>query len=117
MVQIIQEANTNNELDSTAAELLLKTIDINIDLETIKEFKDGKERYNMCKAIDDMKNDARNEGYKLGMDDGYKSGVGDGYISGIKSSIASLMESLNMSLEQAMDALKIKDEMRKNLTL
>ena len=130
VAQILHEANTNTKLDSSAAELLLKTVDIHIDIETIKEFKDGKERYNLCKAIDDMKNDARNEGinigYKSGMNDGYKSGINvgyksgmdAGYISGIKASIESLMESLNMSLEQAMDALKIDDEMRRKfLTL
>ena len=88
------------ELDSCATELLLKTVDIDIDIEAIKEFKDGKEQYNLCKAIDDMKNDARNEGYKSGMDDA------------IKTSIKSLMKSLNLSLEQAMDALQIEEEMR-----
>lgn len=81
-------------------------MDINIAIETIKEFKGGKERYNLCKAIDDMKNDARNEGYKSGMD--------GGYISSMKASLKSLMESLNMSLEQAMDTLKIEDEIRAN---
>lgn len=109
VAQIIQDANSNEELDSCAAKLLLKTIDLNIDIETIKEFKDGKEKYNLCKAIDDIKNDARNEGYK--------SGVDDGYISGIKTSIKSLMESLNISLEQAMDALKIEEGIREKLSL
>ena len=72
----------------------------------------------MCKAIDDMKNNARNEGisigYKSGRDDGYKSGRDDGYISGVKTSIRSLMDSLNMSLEQALDTLKIDDDIRKH---
>lgn len=103
VTQIIQEANTSNELDSCAVELLLKTIDINIDVETIKEVKNGKERYNMCKAIDDMKNNARNEGISIG------------YISGIKTSIKSLMDSLNMSLEQALDTLKVDDDIRKKI--
>ena len=90
-------------------EVLLKTIDIDINIETIKEVNDGKEQYNMCKAIEDMKNDARNEGISIG----YKSGMDDGYISGIKKSIKSLMDSLNMSLEQALDTLKVDDDIRK----
>lgn len=108
----MQEANAMEGLDSSTAELLLKTIDINIDIETIKEFKDGKGRYNLCKAIDDLKNDARNEGYKPGINIGYQNGINEGYISGIKASIKSLMESLNMTLEQAMDALKLEEDMR-----
>ena len=113
VIQILQDAGREDGLDSKAVEVLLNTVDIHIDIETIKEVTNGKERYNMCKAIDDMKNEARNEGYKSGMDEGYKSGINEG----IKASIKSLMESLNMSLEQAMDTLKIDEEMRKNLCI
>lgn len=146
--QILQNANNCNNLDSEAVEVLLNAVDIHVDIETIKEFKDGKEKYNVCKAIEDMKNDARKEGidigYKSGMEellntaeidietikevkdgkerynvckaiedikkDAKKEGIDIGY----KSAIEALMESLNMSLEQALDTLKIDEEIRKN---
>lgn len=62
VTQIFNDVYNDDNVDPYFADILLKTADISINLETIKEIKNGKERYNMCKAIDDMKRDARNEG-------------------------------------------------------
>ena len=71
VTQIFKDAYNDDNIDPYFADILFKTADVSINLETIKEIKHGKERYNMCKAIDDMKNDAKNEGIRIG----YKSGM------------------------------------------
>ena len=74
---------------------------IEIDLDKLKIEKNGKVEYKMIKAFEDIRNDARNEGYKNGMNVGYKSAI--------EVSIKALMETMNLTLEQALDALKITD--------
>ena len=96
-IEHIFESECNNyNIDSDTAKALVEMADLNIDIENIKTERNGKVEYNMCKAIDEIREDARN----------------DGYISGIKMSVKSLMETADITLEQALDMLKIKDELR-----
>ena len=55
----------------------------------------------VCKAIDDMRNDAINEGKKEGRDDT------------LMDAIRNLMDTLKLTSKQAMDALKIPAKDRK----
>lgn len=84
--------------------------------------------YKMCKAFQEITQEAREEGYKSGMDVGYKSGMNEGYNSGMEAgmeagietgmktilyaNVNALMETLNFTLEQALDALKIDKNQR-----
>ena len=95
-----------------------------MDLDKLKEEKEGKVEYKMCKAFQEITKEARDEGYKDGRDAGYKDGVDAGYKNGVDAgykngvdasmtaNITALMETMNLSLEQALDALKITGEYR-----
>ena len=72
---IFNEAYHNYDLDRRASETLLKLVDIDIDLDSIKVYENGKEKYDVCKAIDDMKANARYEGYKSGVQEGIEQGT------------------------------------------
>ena len=67
---IFNEAYHNYDLDRRASETLLKIVDIDIDLDSIKVYENGKEKFDVCKAIDDMKRTARDEGFKSGVQQG-----------------------------------------------
>jgi len=75
-----------------------------MDLDKLKEEKDGKVKYKMCKAFQEITQEARDKGYKDGIDAGYKNGI--------DASVTALMETMNLTLEQALDALKITGENR-----
>ena len=120
MIHFLKDECEKYRIDLDTATTLKYMADLKIDLENLKIMIDDKEEYKMCKAIDELQEDFKNEGYKLGLDEGYKSGMNEGYksgtdigyITGLKESTQSLMESLNISLEQALDMLKIKDSIR-----
>ena len=50
-------------------------MEINMDLNKLKEEKEGKVEYKMRKTFQEITQEARNEGYKDGVDAGYKSGI------------------------------------------
>ena len=114
--QLFLEEAENYSLDREAAAALIGMAGIDMDLDKLKEEKDGKVEYKMCKAFQEITKEARDEGYKNGRDDGYKNGKDDGYKNGVNASIianvTALMETMNLSLEQALDALKITGEYR-----
>lgn len=68
--QIFKEANDRYDLDKNASNTLLKLADIKIDMEDIKTVVDGKEKYDVCKAVEIMKANARAEGKKEGIKQG-----------------------------------------------
>ncbi|ORT99607.1 hypothetical protein D081_1757 [Anaerovibrio sp. JC8] len=74
--------------------LLVKGECANVEL----KLSEGKEKINMCKAIEDMKNDARNEGRA------------DAQLTSIRN----VMTNLGVSLQRAMEILGIPAESRKN---
>ncbi len=106
VAQIFQKEAENYTLDKEAATALLGMVGIQMDLDKLKEEKDGKVEYKMCKAFQEITQEARN--------DGYSSGKNDGIHKGISDSIQALMETMNLTLEQAMDALKISEEQRRH---
>ena len=75
------------------------------DMETIKEIKHGKERYNMCKAIDDMKNDAKNEGIRIGYKSGMLVTLHNLYIEKLLS-LEKAAENASMTVEEFLIATK-----------
>lgn len=91
----------NYELDLDAATALTKMADLEVNIENLKVIKNGKVEYKMCKAIEEIKEDARDEGYKSGIE------------ATMHNNVKSLMETMHLTLEQALDALKITDEDRK----
>lgn len=64
---------------------------IDMDLDKLKEEKNGKVEYKMCKAFQEITKEARDEGYKDGINAGYKNGV--------DASVTALMETMNLTLE------------------
>lgn len=95
-------------MDREAAAALIGMAGIKMDLDKLKEEKDGKVEYKMCKAFQEITQEAREEGYKDGVESGYKDGVD----ANTHASVTALMETMNLSLDQALDALKITGERR-----
>lgn len=65
--QILNDVYNDDNLNIYVDKILLKTIGVSFDLETIIEIKNGKERVKLIKAIEDMINEGRNEGFQLGV--------------------------------------------------
>ena len=85
-------------MNREAAATLIEMAGIKMDLDKLKEGKYGKMEYKMCKAFQEITQEAREEGYKDGVD------------ANTHASVTVLMETMNLSLEQALDALKITGE-------
>ena len=98
--QLFLEEAENYSLDREAVAALIGMAGIDMDLDKLKEEKDGKVEYKMCKAFQKITKEAR--------DDGYKNGVN----ASIIANVTALMETMNLTLEQALDALKITGENR-----
>ncbi len=94
-----QKCNEYKKLDRNTLMLLCDLIGFK-NKKMIKErIMEGKE---MCKALEDIENDARKEG----MEEGLKEGMAEGLTRAIKN----LMESLNISVVRAMEILKMSEE-------
>ena len=101
MIQLLTKECEKYKIGLDTATALKYMADLKIDLEKLKVISDGKEEYKMCKAIEELQEDYRNEGY----------------IIALKESVKSLMNSLNVSLEQALDLLNIEKSIREKLYL
>ena len=55
-----------NRMDRDSINAILGIAGINANLEDIKQYENGRETYNMCKAFDDHKESGRREGYNAG---------------------------------------------------
>lgn len=53
-------------MDRDSINAILGIAGINANLEDIKQYENGRETYNMCKAFDDHKESGRREGYNAG---------------------------------------------------
>lgn len=100
--QILNDVYNDDSLSIYVDKILLNTIGVSFDLETIIEIKNGKERVKMIKALEDIRNEGKAEGMDIG------------YLKALKENVDSLMKSLNITLEQALDTLNIDNEIRKN---
>ena len=95
--QLFRDEAEKYTIDRDVAAALLGIAGIEMNLDKLKVEANGKVEYKMIKAFEDIRNDAREEGFKTGMN------------AGIENSIKALMETMNLTLEQALDALKITD--------
>jgi len=102
--KIFQQDADNYSLDREAAAALLGIVGMKMDLDKLKEEKDGKVEYKMCKAFEEITKEARDEGYKSGMDMGMETIM--------YANVTALMETMNLTLEQALNALKIDKKYR-----
>lgn len=109
MIQLLTKECEKYKIGLDTATALKYMAELKIDLEKLKVISDGEEEYKMCKAIEELQKDYRNEGYKSGLDEGYNIAL--------KESVKSLMNSLNVSLEQALDLLNIEKTIREKLYL
>jgi predicted transposase YdaD len=70
----------------------------------------------MCKAIEDMRADAKAEGIEEGRAEGRAVGIEEGRAEGktesLVSSIKNVMDSIHVSIEEAMDILKVDPQKR-----
>ena len=89
LYQVTHEEKRFSELDEDSANLINTVTGSGLKFEV----KGG--RVNMCTAIDEMRKESRNEGRQEGRDEG------------ILSSLKNLMANMNLTLQQAMDALGI----------
>ena len=85
LYQVTHEEKRFSELDEDSANLINTVTGSGLKFEV----KEG--RVNMCTAIDEMRKESRNEGKD----------------EGILSSLKNLMANMNLTLQQAMDALGI----------
>lgn len=97
MQEILHQDSRSRCLDKETASAILGIIGVKIDLNNIKVLNNHTEEYDMCKAWEDMKTDARNEGIE---DEQRKN-------------VDSLIKNLHLTLEQALDALEISSTDRK----
>ena len=65
----------------------------------------------MCKALDDLIEQGVEQGIERGIEQGIEQGIERGKVFALKN----LMETLQLTLEQAMNALKIPQEERGKL--
>ena len=101
MAQVLkQNPKEYSQLDRESIKAILGLIGETIELDKIKETNEREEEvYNMCKAFEDN----RLEGIRIGEERGQQKGEKLARTEALKN----LMESLNISLEEAMKLLKI----------
>ncbi len=92
----IEKYGAHREIDETVIDTIMSTA--NVQLERDKEG----ERKMSCSLLDRVKE----AGWKEGREEGREEGKEEGVLSSVKN----LMETLHLSAEQAMDALKISGE-------
>ena len=100
-MKLFLEESPKYTLDRETVAAMFGIAGIKVDLDKFKYENNGKVEYKMIKGLQDYMDDVRNEGYQSGMDDGYRA------------SVQSLMDTMHLTLEQALDALKITGEARK----
>ena len=105
MAQVLkQNPKEYSQLDRESIKAILGLIGETIELDKIKETNEREEEvYNMCKAFEDN----RLEGIRIGEEKGIKIGQQKGEKLARTEALKNLMESLNISLEEAMKLLKI----------
>ena len=72
-----------------------------------KNVRTEKEMDHMCNLSKGVENRGIRKGIRIGMDQGITKGIAQGHEEERLNSIRSLMEILNLTLDQAMQALKI----------
>ncbi len=91
-------------LDRDTAEIIAIITDNDRVLERLDEYE-LKGEYNMCKAMDELKEDWMTKGIECGIEQGIEQAILD--------AIRNLMQTMQFTVEQAMDALLVPKEDRK----
>ena len=94
-----------------------KIIAVHLDVKELKK-KVIEEEEDMCKAyrelVKDWKQEGRLEGKREGRQEGRQEGILEGQKNRLIQDIQNLMDSLRLTAEQAMDALKIEGQERED---
>ena len=108
--QLIQKDPRYSRMDRDSANL------INAVTNSKLTYPEEGDEIDMCKAIDDMRADAKAEGIEEGRAEGRAVGIEEGRAEGktesLVSSIKNVMDSIHVSIEEAMDILKVDPQKR-----
>ena len=108
--QLIQKDPRYSRMDRDSANL------INAVTNSKLTYPEEGDEIDMCKAIDDMRADAKAEGIEEGRAEGRAVGIEEGRVEGktesLVSSIKNVMDSIHVSIEEAMDILKVDPQKR-----
>ena len=116
MLQLMKEEKNYGSLDGESAKAILGILGTKINMEKIKtENEKGEERYDMCKAIEDMKRDERREGRREGREEGRREGREEGRKNGeimMAKMLKNLMKNQKITFEEAVAVLEIPKRMQ-----
>lgn len=114
-LQQIMEENREaySRIDSETKEMLEVIANVKIP-EEFKMIEEGEERYNMCKAFEDMRQEGYEEGMEKGIEKGMEKGIEAGIEKGIIKGIQALIQTckeLGASRETIMEKCMEKFEL------
>ena len=102
--EYLSQMKRNERLDKESTKAILGILGVKADLESIKIIDDaGEEKYNMCKAIEDMKREERRVGKREGKQ--------EGELSMALRSVKKLMKNQKVTCEEAMNMMGIPSSM------
>ena len=108
--QLMKKDSRYSRMDRDSANL------INAVTNSKLTYPEEGDEIDMCKAIDDMRADAKAEGIEEGRAEGRAVGIEEGRAEGktesLVSSIKNVMDSIHVSIEEAMDILKVDPQKR-----
>ena len=99
LMELVSSDEHYKALDKLAAEV------INVTTHSALNFNDGEENVDMCKALDDMRKEAVEDGIKCGIERGIERGTENTRLADIKN----IIEFLKVSAEQAMRIIGIPE--------
>lgn len=104
MQQLLREEKEYSEVDEESAKAIFGILGVGLNLEKIrKQDKDGRERYDMCQAIEDMRRDERQEGRR------------EGALDMALKNVKNLMKNQKVTCEEAMNMMGISKKMQKKI--
>ena len=100
MQKLLKEEKEYREVDEESARAILGILGVELKLEEIRKKDEvGKERYDMCKAIEDMRKDERREGA----------------LEMVLKNVKNLMKNQKITCEEAMNMMGISKKMQKKI--
>jgi hypothetical protein len=115
---LVENEKYFQHMDEDAFDVMANYAHIN-ELDMSMEDYHAEGGINMCKAIQEMMEDSRNEGYASGRNDGYASGRNDGYADGrndgyadgeLKGKITIYVQELHLTPEEISQKLGVDTE-------
>lgn len=99
--QLLQKDSRYRRMDRDSANL------INVVTSSKLTYPEEEDEIDMCKAIEDMRFEAEAKGRAKGREEGREEGRAEGNTERILTDLKNVMDSINVSIEEAMDILKI----------